>query len=139
MNAAGKPWAPPDHLNAVPAVLRLIGGRLYHVITDYDLYFAPGKDPMRPTSGTGSASGGDPPGALGVVGGPPPRPVAVAPSFVSPDYPARPSVRTLGQLLQPELFGAPTDLPWAHVTPYDNGALRPGMVPGAETYHPTPP
>ena len=25
----------------------ILGGRLYHVITDYQLYFAPGKDPIK--------------------------------------------------------------------------------------------
>lgn len=129
---------------AVPAVLLgLIGGRLYHVITDYDLYFAPGKDPMGALyiwNGGLGIWGAIPLGALGVWWVAHRRGLSLSQlSFaIAPTIPLAQAFGRWGNYFNQELFGAPTDLPWAlHVTPYDNGALRPGMVPGAETYHPT--
>jgi prolipoprotein diacylglyceryl transferase len=129
---------------AVPAVLLgLLGGRLYHVITDYDLYFAPGKDPMGALyiwNGGLGIWGAIPLGALGVWWVAHRRGLSLSQlSFaIAPTIPLAQAFGRWGNYFNQELFGAPTDLPWAlHVTPYDNGALRPGMVPGAETYHPT--
>ncbi|GAA3976412.1 prolipoprotein diacylglyceryl transferase [Thermobifida alba] len=129
---------------AVPAVLLgLLGGRLYHVITDYQLYFAPGKDPMGALyiwNGGLGIWGAIPLGALGVWWVAHRRGLSLSQlSFaIAPTIPLAQAFGRWGNYFNQELFGAPTDLPWAlRVEPYENGALRPGMVPGAETYHPT--
>ncbi|KUP98531.1 prolipoprotein diacylglyceryl transferase [Thermobifida cellulosilytica] len=129
---------------AVPAVLLgLVGARLYHVVTDYQLYFGPGKDPMGALyiwNGGLGVWGAIPLGAVGVWWAARRRGLSLSQlSFaIAPTLPLAQGIGRWGNYFNQELFGGPTDLPWAlRVTPYETGELRHGMVPGVETYHPT--
>ncbi|WP_084469070.1 prolipoprotein diacylglyceryl transferase [Nocardiopsis trehalosi] len=140
---------------AVPAViLGLVGGRLYHVISDYQLYFGPGREPIRALyiwEGGLGIWGAIPLGALGVWLVARRRGLSMSRlSFaIAPTIPLAQALGRWGNYFNQELFGAPTDLPWAVRISLDytynaNGDPRPGMqlVPGSTTeyyttYHPT--
>lgn len=129
---------------AVPAVLLgLVGGRLYHVISDHQLYFAPGQDPLGALyiwNGGLGIWGAIPLGALGVWWVAHRRGLSLSQlSFaIAPTIPLAQALGRWGNYFNQELFGAPTDVPWAlRVEPHDTGALRAGMEPGVFTYHPT--
>ncbi|RCV49331.1 prolipoprotein diacylglyceryl transferase [Marinitenerispora sediminis] len=129
---------------AVPAVLLgLVGGRLYHVITDYQLYFGPGREPIRALyiwEGGLGIWGAIPLGALGVWLVARRRGLSMSRlSFaIAPTLPLAQAFGRWGNYFNQELFGAPTNLPWAvEISPFPTGALRPGMIPGEFTYHPT--
>ncbi len=124
-------------------VLGLIGGRLYHVISDAQLYFAEGREPIRALyiwEGGLGIWGAIPMGALGVWLVARKRGLSMSKlSFaIAPTIPLAQALGRWGNYFNQELFGRPTDLPWAvEITPYPNGALRPGMELGVSTYHPT--
>ncbi|WP_046471666.1 prolipoprotein diacylglyceryl transferase [Allosalinactinospora lopnorensis] len=129
---------------AVPAVLLgLIGGRLYHVITDYQLYFGEGREPVRALfiwEGGLGIWGAIPLGALGVWWVAKKRGLSMSKlSFaIAPTIPLAQAFGRWGNYFNEELFGAPTDLPWAlEVSPERNGIPRPDLVPGEFYYHPT--
>ncbi|MBX9391026.1 prolipoprotein diacylglyceryl transferase [Streptomonospora nanhaiensis] len=140
---------------AVPAVLLgLVGGRLYHVITDYQLYFGPGRDPIQALnirSGGLGIWGAVALGAVGVWYVARRRGLSMSKlSFaIAPTIPLAQALGRWGNYFNQELFGAPTDLPWAVRVSLDytynaNGEPRPGMqpLPGSTTeyhttYHPT--
>ncbi|MBV7296161.1 prolipoprotein diacylglyceryl transferase [Corynebacterium sp. TAE3-ERU12] len=95
----------------------IIGGRLYHVATDYQKYFGPGGDPWQAFNIAG--------GGLGIWGavllgtlagwavvrwrGVPVAPVldAVAPAIIIGQ-----AIGRLGNWFNQELYGRPTDVPW---------------------------
>ena len=101
---------------AIPA--GIIGGRLYHVITDYDSYFGPGKDPWQVFNFSA--------GGLGIMGAValgtlavwalfryrkvplPPFADAVGPTIILAQ-----AIGRLGNYFNQELYGRPTDVPWA--------------------------
>lgn len=101
---------------AVPA--GIIGGRLYHVITDYDKYFGPGKNPWEAFNIAG--------GGLGIWGAVALGGVAVWILFrfkklplgpfadaVAPGIILAQAIGRLGNWFNQELYGRPTDVPWA--------------------------
>jgi len=117
----------------------LVGGRLYHVITDWQLYF--GADaPKRPIDALFIWEGGlgvwgaIALGAVGVWLGCRRRGLsftAVADTVV-PGVAVAQGIGRWGNYFNQELFGGPTDLPWGlEIEPG-----RPGTVPGVTTYHP---
>ncbi|MCT9930590.1 prolipoprotein diacylglyceryl transferase [Planotetraspora sp. A-T 1434] len=117
----------------------LVGGRLYHVITDWQLYFGSGA-PNRPIDALFIWKGGlgiwgaIALGALGVWIACRRRGIsfsAVA-DTLAPAVAVAQAIGRWGNYFNQELFGGPTDLPWA--LRIDPG--RPGTVPGAATYHP---
>jgi prolipoprotein diacylglyceryl transferase len=118
-------------------VFGLVGGRLYHVITDNELYFRDGRDPWRAFAVWEGGLGIWGAIALGGVGAwigckragisLPPFADAVAPGIAVAQ-----AVGRLGNYFNQELFGKPTDLPWA--VEIDPG--QPNTVAGATTYHP---
>src|SRR5690606_9170476 len=127
---------------AVPAaILGLIGGRIYHVITDYQLYFGEGREPIRALfiwdCGLG-IWGAIPLGALGVWLVARQRGLSMTKlSFaIAPALPLAQAFGRRGNYFNQELFGAPTDLPWALHVSTDNG-IPAGYIPGETTYHPT--
>ncbi|PSK86547.1 prolipoprotein diacylglyceryl transferase [Murinocardiopsis flavida] len=130
---------------AVPAViLGLIGGRLYHVISDYQLYFAEGRDPWQAFAiwnGGLGIWGAVPLGALGVWWVARKRGLSMSQlSFaIAPTIPLAQAFGRWGNYFNQELFGAPTDLPWAlEITPFDAmGRPRAGYIEGESLYHPT--
>ncbi|MUL40784.1 prolipoprotein diacylglyceryl transferase [Streptomonospora sp. PA3] len=140
---------------AVPAVLLgLVGGRLYHVISDYQLYFGPGRNPVEALyiwNGGLGIWGAVPLGAVGVWWVARRRGISLSKlSFaIAPTLPLAQALGRWGNYFNQELFGKPTDLPWAvHISlDYSHnaqGVPRPGMqpIPGSSTeyystYHPT--
>ncbi|WP_236788766.1 prolipoprotein diacylglyceryl transferase [Amycolatopsis sp. GM8] len=95
----------------------IVGGRLYHVITDPELYFAPGKDPIKALyiwDGGLGIWGAIALGGLGAwiacrrKGIPLPAMAdAIAPGIV-----AAQAIGRLGNYFNQELYGAHTNLPW---------------------------
>jgi prolipoprotein diacylglyceryl transferase len=118
----------------------LVGGRLYHVITDWQLYFG-SEAPNRPIDtlfiwkGGLGIWGAIALGALGVYIGCRRRGIsftAVA-DALAPAVAVAQAIGRWGNYFNQELFGSPTTLPWG--LEIDPG--RPGAIAGVETYHPT--
>jgi prolipoprotein diacylglyceryl transferase len=117
----------------------IVGGRLYHVLTDPELYFASGKDPVQALYIWDGGLGIWGAVALGAVGawigcrrhninlldlGD-----ALAPGLVLAQ-----AIGRWGNYFNQELFGRPTTLPWAlQIDP----AHRPSDSPTIGLYHPT--
>lgn len=114
----------------------ILGGRLYHVITDPELYFEPGRNPWNALAiwrGGLGIWGAVALGAVGAAIGARRRGVRLAPfaDAIAPGIVLAQGIGRLGNWFNQELYGGPTTLPWAvHIThPSDGGA--PGL------YHPT--
>lgn len=96
----------------------IVGGRLYHLLSDPELYFVPGRDPWRAFAIWDGGLGIWGAVALGGVGAwigcrrlgisLPPFADAIAPGIAIAQ-----AVGRLGNWFNQELFGGPTDLPWA--------------------------
>ncbi len=118
-------------IGAIPA--GIIGGRLYHVITDNDKYFC---DTCNPVDALNVTAGG-----LGIWGAVALGAVAVAALFRWKKVPLAPfadavapgiilgqAVGRLGNWFNQEIYGRPTDVPWALDIFYrvdDNGEFAP--------------
>ncbi|WP_405151588.1 prolipoprotein diacylglyceryl transferase [Sphaerisporangium sp. NBC_01403] len=118
----------------------LVGGRLYHVITDWQLYFGPDA-PNRPIDALYIWHGGlgiwgaIALGAVGVWIACRRRGISLSAvaDTVAPGIAVAQAIGRWGNYFNQELFGGPTTLPWA--VEIDPG--RPGTIPGVTTYHPT--
>ncbi|MDH2428556.1 prolipoprotein diacylglyceryl transferase, partial [Sphaerisporangium sp. TRM90804] len=118
----------------------LVGGRLYHVITDWQLYFGPDA-PNRPIDvlyvwhGGLGIWGAIALGAVGVWIACRRRGISLSAvaDTVAPGIAVAQAIGRWGNYFNQELFGGPTTLPWG--LEIDPG--RPGTVPGVATYHPT--
>jgi prolipoprotein diacylglyceryl transferase len=124
----------------------IVGARLYHVVTDWQLYFGPDA-PNRPIdavliwseSGPGwrglSIWGAVALGGVGVWIACRRRNIALSAvaDAVAPAIAVGQAIARWGNYFNQELFGSPTDLPWG----LEIEAGRPGTVAGAATYHPT--
>ncbi|MFF4772409.1 prolipoprotein diacylglyceryl transferase [Microtetraspora fusca] len=118
----------------------LVGGRLYHVITDWQLYFG-SEAPNRPIDtlfiwkGGLGIWGAIALGGLGVWIACRRRGIsfsAIA-DTLAPAIAVAQAIGRWGNYFNQELFGGPTTLPWGlEIEPG-----RPGTVPGVDTYHPT--
>ncbi|MGW2931279.1 prolipoprotein diacylglyceryl transferase [Streptomyces sp. NPDC001156] len=114
----------------------LVGGRLYHVITDYELYFSDGRnwvDAFKVWQGGLGIWGAIALGALGAWIGCRRRgiPLPAYADAVAPGIAFAQAIGRWGNWFNQELYGRPTDLPWAlHIT-----SSTDGRVPGY--YHPT--
>lgn len=117
----------------------IVGGRLYHVLTDPELYFLPGRDPIKAFYIWDGGLGIWGAVALGAVGtwiGCRRRGVnlwdfgdALAPGLVLAQ-----AVGRWGNYFNQELYGGPTTVPWAlEIDP----AHRPPDTPDIGLYHPT--
>jgi prolipoprotein diacylglyceryl transferase len=124
-------------LAAVP--FGIVGARAYHVITDHQLYFGPGRHPIRALyiwdGGLGIWGGV----ALGALGG-----YLVArhrgirfwalADALAPGVAVAQAMGRLGNYFNQELFGGPTTLPWGlQIAPVD----RPPGFEQYATFHPT--
>jgi prolipoprotein diacylglyceryl transferase len=95
----------------------LVGGRLYHVITDYDRYFAAGKNPLdalKIWDGGLGIWGAIALGAVGALIGCRRRGVPL-PAFadaVAPGIVVAQAIGRIGNYFNQELYGGHTDLPW---------------------------
>lgn len=128
-----------DTIALILVVVGIVGARLYHVITDYQLYFGPGRNPWQAFN---IRSGG-----LGIWGGVMLGAFAAwllarhyrfsfgdLADVIAPGLLFAQSLGRLGNWFNQELFGRPTDLPWAlFVEP----RYRPTGYESYSTYHPT--
>ncbi|MEU6157187.1 prolipoprotein diacylglyceryl transferase [Streptomyces sp. NPDC047130] len=114
----------------------LIGGRLYHVITDYQLYFGAGRDwvdAFKVWEGGLGIWGAIAFGAVGAWIGARRMgiPLPAYADAVAPGIALAQAIGRWGNWFNQELYGRETDLPWAvHIT-----SSLDGRVPGY--YHPT--
>ena len=117
----------------------IVGGRMYHVVTDPQLYFAAGRDPWRALYIWEGGLGIWGAIALGAVGawisarraGVRMGDVAGA---LAPAIPLAQAIGRWGNWFNQELFGRPTDAPWSLRIDPDN---RPEGFEGSPTFHPT--
>ncbi|MBO3745372.1 prolipoprotein diacylglyceryl transferase [Streptosporangiaceae bacterium NEAU-GS5] len=118
----------------------LVGGRLYHVMTDWQLYFGASAE-KRPIDVLYIWEGG-----LGIWGAIALGAVGVwiacrrkgisftaVADTLAPAVAVAQAIGRWGNYFNQELFGGPTDLPWG--LEIDPG--RPGTIPGVSLYHPT--
>jgi prolipoprotein diacylglyceryl transferase len=117
----------------------LVGGRLYHVATDYQLYF--GEDTSAVAAlylwrGGLGVWGSIAMGALGVVIGARRKGIRLLPVLdaMAPGVLVAQAIGRWGNWFNQELFGRPTDLPWALAI---DAAHRPVGYLDVETFHPT--
>ncbi|MGW2508655.1 prolipoprotein diacylglyceryl transferase [Streptomyces scopuliridis] len=130
----GKPGTTTDiAVWAVP--FGLVGGRLYHVITDYELYFGEGRnwvDAFKIWEGGLGIWGAVALGAVGAWIGCRRRGIALPPyaDALAPALAIAQAFGRWGNWFNQELYGKPTDLPWA---------LKISEGPNREAglYHPT--
>lgn len=114
----------------------LVGGRLYHVITDYELYFSEGRDwvdAFKVWQGGLGIWGAIALGALGAWIGARRRgvPMPAYADAVAPGIAFAQALGRWGNWFNQELYGRETHVPWAlHIT-----SSADGRVPGY--YHPT--
>ncbi|MER5471585.1 prolipoprotein diacylglyceryl transferase [Streptomyces sp. NPDC002685] len=114
----------------------LVGGRLYHVITDYQLYFSEGRDwvdAFKIWEGGLGIWGAIALGGLGAWIGCRRRgiPLPAWADALAPGIAFAQAIGRWGNWFNQELYGRATDLPWAlHIT-----SSTDGRVPGY--YHPT--
>ena len=117
----------------------LVGGRLYHVITDWQLYFGEDRNPVTALyvwRGGLGIWGAIALGALGVVIGARRRHIRLLPMLdaIAPGVLVAQAIGRWGNWFNQELFGRPTDLPWGlEIDPLN----RPEGYPLNETFHPT--
>lgn len=132
----------PDHFDVLllaMMVVGVIGARIYHVVTDYQLYFGPGRNPW---SVFNFRNGG-----IGIWGGVVFGSIAALIvcrryklDFLSLGDVLAPCVLTAqaigrwGNWFNQELFGLPTDLPWGLAI---DVAHRPDGYTQFEHFHPT--
>jgi prolipoprotein diacylglyceryl transferase len=131
-----------DSLEAVVAVavpFGIIGARLYHVATDYHLYFGPGRHPvdaLKIWEGGLGVWGAIAFGALGawlVARRRQIRFLALL-DALAPGILVAQAIGRLGNWFNQELFGQPTSLPWGlQIAPQ----YRPAGFEQFDTFHPT--
>lgn len=118
----------------------IVGGRLYHVITDHQLYFGPGgsglSGAVRIWDGGLGIWGAVALGAVGAWIGARRKGVALLPvaDAIAPGIAVAQAVGRLGNWFNQELFGAPTQLPWGLQIDL---AHRPHGYEQYATFHPT--
>lgn len=122
----------------------IVGGRLYHVITDYGKYFGEDRSPIKALyvwEGGLGIWGAVALGALGAWIGARQAGVKFLPlaDALAPGVVLAQAVGRLGNYFNQELYGGPTDLPWAleidpqHLVTDENGVL----YEVGTTFHPT--
>ncbi len=143
---AGRRWrargGTPDTLETAIVVAipcGIIGARIYHVITDYELYFGPGRNPVDALKIWNGGLGIWGAVALGALGA-----LLVArhrqanfPALldsIAPGLVVAQAIGRLGNWFNQELFGRPTTLPWALEIDPEH---RPDEYAQNATFHPT--
>jgi prolipoprotein diacylglyceryl transferase len=117
----------------------IVGGRLYHVVTSPDAYFGDGGSPLHAFyiwQGGLGIWGAIALGGVGAWIGCRRRgiPLPVFADALAPGIVLAQAVGRLGNYFNQELFGRPTDLPWAVAI---DAAHRPAGYADQATYHPT--
>ncbi|WP_431948762.1 prolipoprotein diacylglyceryl transferase [Actinacidiphila sp. bgisy167] len=142
----GRRWAARGGLKTTVADIAvwavpfgLVGGRLYHVITSYELYFGEGKDwvgAFKVWEGGLGIWGAIALGALGAWIACRRRGISL-PAYadaVAPGIAFAQAIGRWGNWFNQELYGRPTDLPWALKI---DSVHRPADSLDVATYHPT--
>lgn len=117
----------------------IVGGRLYHLITDPELYFVPGRDPVKALYIWDGGLGIWGAVALGAVGawiGCRRKGISLLElgDALAPGLALAQAIGRWGNYFNQELYGAPTTLPWAlEISP----AHRPADTLTVGLYHPT--
>lgn len=119
--------------------LGIVGARLYHVATDYELYFGEGRNPVAALyvwRGGLGIWGGIALGTLGVIIGARVKGIKLLPVLdaIAPGVLVAQAIGRWGNWFNQELFGRPTDLPWALEIDAEN---RPDGYLASPTFHPT--
>ena len=117
----------------------LVGGRLYHVITDWELYFGEDKNPVTALyvwRGGLGIWGAIALGAVGIWIGARTRGIKVLPLLdaLAPGVLVAQAMGRWGNWFNQELYGGPTDLPWGLEIDVDH---REAGLLDVATYHPT--
>ena len=117
----------------------IVGGRLYHVITSPQAYFGEGGDPVRALyiwEGGLGIWGAITLGGVGAWIGVRRRGIPLPPfgDALAPGIVLAQALGRLGNYVNQELYGRPTDLPWAVEI---DRAHRPDGLLDQATYHPT--
>jgi prolipoprotein diacylglyceryl transferase len=124
---------------AVAVPCGIVGARLYHVATDYHLYFGPGRNPidaLKIWQGGLGVWGGIAFGVLGAWLVARRRQIRLLALLdtVAPGLLVAQAIGRLGNWFNQELFGRPTTLPWAlEIDPQ----FRPAGFEQFDTFHPT--
>lgn len=118
----------------------IVGGRIYHVLTDWQLYFGPDgsglSGAIRIWDGGLGIWGAVAFGALGAWIGARRLGVALPPvaDAIAPGIALAQAIGRFGNYFNQEIFGGPTDLPWGLEISPDR---RPEMYQDVLTFHPT--
>lgn len=118
----------------------IVGGRLYHVITDHQLYFGPGgsgfSGAIKIWDGGLGIWGAIALGTLGAWIGAKRKGIALLPvaDAIAPGVAVAQAIGRLGNYFNQELFGSPTNLPWSLEI---DAAHRPAGYGEFTTFHPT--
>lgn len=118
----------------------IVGGRIYHVVSDWQLYFGPGKEGLagaiRIWDGGLGIWGAIAFGGLGAWIGARRKGIALPPvaDAIAPGIALAQAIGRFGNWFNQELFGAPTTLPWGLQIDPEN---RPAGYEAVETFHPT--
>ena len=121
----------------------LVGGRLYHVATDWEQYFGEGQNPVTALyiwRGGLGIWGAVALGALGVVLGARLKGIRLLPILdaLAPGVLVAQALGRWGNWFNQELYGRPTDLPWAlEIDPSNWPADRAAELEPGTTFHPT--
>ena len=116
----------------------LIGGRLYHVMTDWELYFGEGRNPVTALyvwRGGLGIWGAIAFGVLGICIGARLRGIKILPLIdaLAPGVLVAQAIGRWGNWFNQELYGRPTDLPWGLEI---DVAHRPAQYLDVATFHP---
>jgi len=120
----------------------VVGGRLYHVITDHNLYFGAGRHPIDALyvwRGGLGIWGAIALGAVGGIIGARRLGIKVAPllDVALPTCLLAQAAGRWGNWFNQELYGKPTDLPWGLRIDPTNYPQGPDQFPAGTTFHPT--
>jgi prolipoprotein diacylglyceryl transferase len=127
----------------------IVGGRIYHVITDHGLYFGAGKHPIQALyvwNGGLGVWGAIALGAVGLALGARRMKIRVRPllDVIAPTVLLAQGIGRWGNWFNQELFGRPTNLPWGlkiDASHWPNGYTPPAQFQHSNgtyaTFHPT--
>ena len=119
----------------------LVGGRLYHVITDSELYFGEGRsawEALYVWQGGLGVWGSIAMGAVGVIIGARLKRIRILPVMdaMAPGVLVAQAIGRWGNWFNQELYGRPTDLPWGLEIDRDHYPFD-QTYPDGTTFHPT--